>query len=82
MITSQEYYSIGGGFIIEGNKENNNQFYIADRSLKSVKSSNNDQKQSSLQSPVYPFYNAEDLLSLTHSSGMPISRIVMENECI
>ncbi|MEE9326349.1 MAG: L-serine ammonia-lyase [Cocleimonas sp.] len=66
IISDNKYYSVGGGFVIDGENQEDNTL--------SIKHDNTDLP--------YPFTSAHQLLFLCKSEGLSMAEIMLRNECM
>lgn len=77
MIATNEFYSIGGGFIVNADTQvdhGENVYY------KEVKKSKADEGRRTQDAPHLPFHNAESLLKVCSEQNMTIAQVIYENE--
>jgi len=80
MIATNEYYSVGGGFVIESGTQfrDNNAFFRASAADPCHDISEKGRRD--IISASLPFKNGEQLLKLCKEKNMTISEIVLQNE--
>ena len=94
LLATNEYYSIGGGFVINGKTEFRENVYYKDRRVdhklpvKALSKPYDDfpdddrlpAEQEHSITPAIPFTNADDLLQLCEAENLTIAQIVYKNE--
>lgn len=68
-IFTSDFYSVGGGFVTEGDPEKHNAFRFLEEDAEEIE-----------EEPPYIFKNATQLFSLARAHNLTISQLVFENE--
>ena len=73
VLSSEDFYSVGGGFVIHGDPSDHNAFRMIDEEDPNL-------TEYDKQHPPYPFETAEELLRLCRAHECNISEICRKNE--
>ena len=79
MLATNEYYSIGGGFVIDNGTQYSEDNAFFRKSTSPTKSVSDDGRKQLVEASV-PFKTADDLLTICKEKNMSFSDIVIQNE--
>jgi len=79
LIATNEYYSIGGGFVIDNGTQYRDDNAFFRKSTSAVNPVSDTGRKNVIEAPL-PFRTSQDLLDLCHRNKMSIADIVVQNE--
>ena len=79
MLATNEYYSIGGGFVIDHGTQYSDDNAFFRKSTSKTKSVPDEGRKQLVEASV-PFKTADDILTICHEKNMSFSDIVIQNE--